>query len=55
MLNLIDQSLAEKLPMNQFRVNLINPLGARVFGKTHFDIKISKACGLKEVKDRDLL
>ncbi len=35
----------------------INPLGARVFLKKmlDFDIKISKTCGLKRLKDRDLL
>ncbi len=34
-----------------------NPLGARFFFKKmlDFDIKISKACGLKGLKDRDLL
>ncbi len=38
-------------------VIFLNPLGTRAFWKKNldFDIKISKACGLKGVKDRDLL
>ncbi len=36
---------------------MFNPLGARLFflNMLDFDIKISKACGLKGFKDRDLV